>query len=202
MNMSKSICLVLLTACLAAACVNIDVESKGKQYYLLQDTGRGQCSQPAGKSALLIDALPPSVFYSSTNVAYSKDTSNRGYYQYAQWTDRPANRVGLLVRDRLRQTCLYRQVALTGEGLTGDYQLALRLTELYHDASAEPGQAVVELDVQLIRRDNARLLAHKIFLAAAPATSFSAKGASAGFDQAVTQVLDELSGWLAQQPRN
>lgn len=201
MNMSKSIWTALLAAVLSTACVNIDVESRGKQYYLLQDGGRGQCHQPAGTSAMLVDALTPSVFYTATNVAFGKGTGNRGYYQYAQWTDRPANRVGLLVRDRLRQTCLYRQVALTGEGLTGEYQLALRLTELYHDASTDPGQAVVELDVQLIRRDSARLLAHKTFRATAPAASFDAKGASAGFNQAITRLLDELVDWLAQRPR-
>lgn len=200
--MSKSIWPALLAAVLATACVNIDVESRGKQYYLLQDLGHGQCSRPAGTSALLIDALIPSVFYTATNVAYSKGAGNRGYYQYAQWTDRPANRMGLLVRDRLRQTCLYRQVALTGEGLTGDYQLALRLTELYHDASDNPGRSVVELDVQLIRRDSARLQAQKTFRATAPAAGFDAQGASAGFDQAVSRLLDELAAWLAQQPRN
>lgn len=198
----KPLWMGLMALALLAGCVNIDVESKGKQYYLLQDIGRGQCNQPAGTSALLIDVLVPSIFYTAPNMAFSKGTNSRGYYQYAQWTDRPANRMGLLVRGRLRQTCLYRQVALTGEGLTGDYQLSLRLTDLYHDASDNPGQAVIELDAQLIRRDSARLQAQKTFRATAPATGFDAKGASAGFDQAVARLLDELTAWLAQQPRN
>ncbi|NWG87527.1 MAG: membrane integrity-associated transporter subunit PqiC [Hydrogenophilaceae bacterium] len=191
----------LLAASLAAGCVNIDVESKAKQFYVLQDTGRSQCQKPPGSGALLIDVLTPAAFYNANTLAFSKGAGSRGYYQYAQWTDRPANQIGLLVRDRLRQGCLYRQVALSGEGLTGEQQLSLRLLELYHDVSSSPGQAVIELDVQLIRRDAARLIAQKTFRVTAPAAGFDAKGAAAGMNQALTRLLDELAAWLAQQPR-
>lgn len=192
---------VLLAAGLLTGCLNIDLEAKGKHYYHLQDPGRAECARPQGTTALLIDSLAPSVFYNGTSLAFGKAEGQRGHYQYAQWTDRPANRIALLVRDRLRQSCLYRQVALTGEGLTGELQLSLRLIELYHDASRPPGQAVIELDVQLIRRDAARLIAQKNFRVRAPAESYDAPGAAAGFNQAIGLLLDELTAWLAQQPR-
>ncbi len=191
----------LLAAGLLTGCLNIDLEAKGKHYYHLQDPGRAECARPQGSTALLIDTLAPSVFYNGTSLAFGRAEGHRGHYQYAQWTDRPANRIALLVRDRLRQSCLYRQVALTGEGLTGELQLSLRLIEMYHDASQPPGQAVIELDVQLIRRDAARLIAQKNFRVGAPVESYDAPGAAAGFNQAIGLLLDELTAWLAQQPR-
>lgn len=198
----KNMLIGLWLAALLAGCVNIEVESKGRQSFVLKDGGQSSCSKPAGTASLLIDVLTPPVFYNGTNLAFGKDANSRGYYQYAQWTDRPASRISLLVRDRLRQSCLYRQAAMTGEGLIGEYQLTSRLLELYHDTGSHPGQAVIELDVQLVRRDTGRLLAQKTFRVTAPAASYDAKGAVAGFDRAATQLLDELIAWLAQQPRN
>lgn len=199
----KRLCCSILAAGLLAGCVNLDVEPKAKQFYVLQDKGqtgsRSPCPKPTGSLALLIDVQMPATFYNATNLAFSRSPGSRGYYQYAQWTDRPTSQIGRLLRDRLRQDCRYRQVALIGEGLTGDRQLSLRLLELYHDAASSPGQAVIELDVQLIRRDAARLIAQKTFRAAAPAASFDAQGASAGFNQALGRLLDELTTWLAER---
>lgn len=192
----------LIAAALMTGCVNLDVESKAKQFYVLQDSGQAVCAKPGGKAALLVDVLTPSIFYNAPTLAFSRSPDNRGHYQYAQWTDRPANQIGLLLRDRLRQSCLYRQVGLTGEGMTGDYQLSLRLQELYHDASANPGQAVIELDVQLIRRDAARLTAQKTFRVTAPVASYDAQGAAAGLSAALARLFDELTAWLAQQPQS
>lgn len=195
----KKLAIGLLAATLLAGCVNLP---RGKQSYELEDGGHSKCIRMASATNLLIDTLTPSVFYNGINLAFGKEAGSRSYYQYAQWTDRPANRMALLVRDRLREACLYRQVGFTGEGLTGDYQLALRLADLYHDTANSPGQAVVELDVQLIKRDTGRLVGQKAFRVTAPVPSYDAKGAVAGSNQAVTQLLDELVGWLAQQPRS
>lgn len=204
----KNTWFALLLTGLLAGCVNLDVEPKAKQFYVLEDNGHGgraggrsPCPKPAGGLGLLIDVQMPATFYNGTNLAFSRGPGSRGHYQYAQWTDRPTSQIGRLLRDRLRQDCRYRQVALVGEGLTGEQLLSLRLLELYHDAASQPGQAVIELDVQLVRRDAGRLIAQKTFRATAPAASYDAKGASLGFNQALGRLLDELEAWLAQQPR-
>ena len=191
-----------LIALALAGCVNIDIETPVKNYYVLNDAGPAACEAAPGKAALLIDLLNPAAFYNAPNLAYGRNAESRGYYQYAQWADRPTQRVGLLLRDRLRAACLYRQVALSGEGMSGDLQLGVKLLDLYHDTAASPGQARIVLDVHLIRRGTAGLLAHKTFVAAAPATSHDAGGAAAGFNTALPKLFDEVGAWLAQQPRN
>lgn len=185
-----------------AGCVNIDLEAPPKGYYLLRDDGQAACQAKPADVGLLIDVLSPVSFYNAPNLAFGRNAEGRGYYQYAQWVERPANRVGLLLRDRLRAACLYRQVALSGEGVSGERQLTIKLIDFYHDTATPPGEARIVLDVQLIRRDTARLVAHKTFTASAPATSFDAAGAAAGFNRALPKMLDEIGAWLARQPRN
>lgn len=194
---------ILLAATLVmAGCVNIDIESPVKNYYMLNDTGQAVCRAAPGSAALLIDVLLPVAFYNVPNLAYGRNAESRGYYQFSQWVERPANRIGFLLRERLRGACLYRQVALSGEGMSGELQLAVKLIEIYHDTATEPGQARIVLDAQLIRRDTARLLAQKTFAASAPAASYDARGAAAGFNQALPGLLGALVDWLAQQPGN
>jgi cholesterol transport system auxiliary component len=202
----KTLLPIALAAGLLAGCVNLDVEPRARQFYVLQDPGPAAnpptpCQKPGAGMALLLDMQMPATFYNGTNLAFSRSPGSRGHYQYAQWTDRPASQIGRLLRDRLRQDCRYRQVALIGEGLTGEQQLSLRLIELYHDAAQAPGQAVIELEVQLIRRDAGRLIAQKTLRVTAPAASYDAEGAAAGFNRALGQLLDEIEAWLAQQPR-
>lgn len=196
----KTLLPIALAAGLLAGCVNLDVEPRARQFYVLEDNGqaggRSPCAKPTGSLGLLIDMQMPATFYNGTNLAFSRSPGSRGHYQYAQWTDRPASQIGRLLRDRLRQDCRYRQVALLGEGLTGEQQLSLRLVELYHDAASQPGQAVIEIEVQLIRRDAGRLVAQKSFRATAPAASYDAAGAAAGFNRALGQLLDEIEVWL------
>lgn len=193
----------LLAATLAlAGCVNIDVEAPVKNYYLLNDAGQAACHNKPGNAALLIDVLPPVAFYNAPNLAYGRAVESRGYYQFAQWVERPANRIGFLLRERLRKACLYRQVALSGEGMGGELLLAVKLLEIYHDTAMPPGQARIALDAQLIRRDTARLVAQKTFTASAAAASYDARGAAIGFNQALPGLLDGLVDWLAQQPPN
>ena len=190
-----------LIALALAGCVNIDIEAPAKTYYLLKDAGQANCQAAPANAALLIDVLNPVTFYNAPNLAYGRNAASRGYYQFAQWVERPSSRIGLLLRDRLRASCFYRQVALSGEGMSGDLQLAIKLLDIYHDTATPPGQARIVLDVQLIRRDSARLLAHETFAVSAPAARFDASGAAAGFNEALPRLLDALVTWLERQPR-
>ena len=191
-----------LIALALSGCVNIDVEAPVKNYFVLNDAGQPACQAAPGKAVLLIDVLNPAAFYNAPNLAYGRNMESRGYYQYAQWADRPAQRIGFLLRDRLRGACLYRQVALSGEGMTGQLQLSIKLVDLYHDIESEPSQARIALDAQLIRRGTAELLAHQTFTAAVPVPSHDARGAAAGFNRALPMLFDRLGGWLARQPRD
>jgi ABC-type uncharacterized transport system auxiliary subunit len=59
----------------------------------------------------------------------------------------------------------------------------------------------VRLTAELVDRRSRRLLARRTFDQAAPAASYDAPGAVAGFQRAIAALLDDLSRWVQEKAR-
>ncbi|HNI06675.1 MAG TPA: ABC-type transport auxiliary lipoprotein family protein [Thiobacillaceae bacterium] len=132
------------------------------------------------------------------NLVYSRSPGTLGQYQYARWSEPPARRLNLLLRQRLEAGGMFRSVAELGTGIGGDVQLNTRLLDFHHEAVQAPGLARVALEAELLDRRDGRLLARQVFQAEAPAAGYDAAAAARALGQASGRLLDDLTQWLAR----
>ena len=171
-------------------------------WYVLQDLGTANpAATPAWPGTLLVRETDAPTFYQTSAMAYSRAAGSRGHYQYARQAELPGARIAQLLRQRLEQARLFSAVVPLGSGVEGGYQLNTRLLDFYHDAARAPGEVVLVLEAELVRRGDAHLLAHTRIETRAPAPSHDARGAAQGADVALTQALDRTTEWLARLPR-
>lgn len=90
-------------------------------------------------------------------------------------------------------------VARRGGGIIGQYELALELHRFDADYSGggKPN-TVLEVSAQLIRTDRNQIVAHRVFQVSTPARGMSAHDVSDAFEQALSKVSLEISGWSLQ----
>jgi cholesterol transport system auxiliary component len=171
-------------------------------WYVLQDLGSANpVAKPAWPGTLLVRETDAPTFYQTSAMAYSRAAGTRGHYQYARQAELPGPRIAQVLRQRLEQAGLFESVVPLGSGVEGGYQLNTRLLDFYHDAVRAPGEVVLVLDAELVRRGDAHLLARTRIETRAPASSHDARGAARGADVALTQALDRLTEWLAGLPQ-
>jgi len=190
-------CLVA-TLLLLAGCGLPGKPKESTTYYVLNDPGPVPRATATHPGVLLIKEMDASVFYQDTRLTYSRAPSTRGHYQFAFWSEPPARRLSWMLRQRIEAAGVFATVIPLGAGVLGDYLLNTRLIDFYHDAATEPGAALLLLDAELVRRDNAALVEHRIFVAQVPVLSYDAQGAADALGTAANEVIDEMVAWLAQ----
>lgn len=190
------ISLLFLTAC------GLSAPRQAATWYVLEDQGTATAAtKSTWPGTLLVRETDAPNFYQTSAMAYSRVPGTRGHYQYARQTELPAPRIAQLIRQRLEQSALFPAVAPLGSGVEGGYQLNTRLLDFYHDAAQAPGDVKLLLEVELVRRSDAHLLARTRIETRAPAASHDARGAVRGANAALTEALDRLTAWLGKIPR-
>lgn len=193
--------LVMSMLLVLSACSLPGARRQAISYYVLEPAlaSASSTALPAGtiKPVLLVRDAEPDAFTQNLGLVYSRSPGTQAHYQYAFWTEVPAKRLSLLLRQRLSSSGLYAGVVPLGAGVQGNYQLNFRLLEFFHDAAQSPGTARVKLEVDLIERARARLIAQQTFAARVELPSQDAAAAAAGLGQASAQVLEAVVVWLA-----
>ena len=159
---------------------------------------------PGPRPRLMLSALNAGALYESTGIVYGRALDQRAYYQYANWAERPSNRlVSLLdvrLNERLRNQAPaardFAWIAVDTSGLIGDWLLGLRIKAFYHDASGPQDRAIVEIDAELLDWQAKALLARRIFRAEQPLATSTVTAAVSGLSEATSQVLDQIVVWL------
>lgn len=192
----KTIAYLAAVLALLAGCSLPGKPKESSTYFVLNDPGPIQRSAATHPGVLLIREMDASVFYQDTRLTYSRAATTRGHYQYAFWSEPPARRLSWMLRQRLEAAGVFATVVPLGAGVLGDYQLNTRLIDFYHDAASAPGTALLLLDAELVRRDTAGLVAHRVFVAQVPVQRYDAEGAADGLGRAANQVIDEMVVWL------
>jgi len=191
--------LLVALALLAAGCISVDVgkdtATPPAQFRIL-DAGSAAppAAQPNGRQLVVAPQASPSID-DSFALAFSRAPNQRAAYQFATWSDRPSNRLGQLLVDRLAARRVFASVTLAGRGVAGDLQLNLVVEDFLHDAAANPGTARVEVTAEMIDRGTRRLIARQSFRATAPVAEANSAGAAAALSTASSRVLDQLVVW-------
>ncbi len=192
---------------LAGGCVTIGGgDAQSPSWYLLEDGSgtHGSGARASGaqiERVLLIAPVIASGFDQSNMLAYSRQPGTRAHYQFAGWTQRPAQRIGALVERRLAERGRFAAVAQTTAGVRGDMVLNLSLEHLYHDVSVSPGRARVALRAELVDWHGRSLVARRGFEQDTPVAREDAAAAVDAINLAFAALLDELSPWVEDAVR-
>jgi cholesterol transport system auxiliary component len=195
-TLSRKQALFVLAMTAMAGCSLPGKPKESSTYYVLNDPGPIQRAPASHAGVLLIREMDAPVFYQDTRLTYSRDATTRGRYQYAFWSETPAQRLSWLLRQRLEAAGVFKTVIPVGSGVVGDYQLNTRLIDFYHDAATQPGAALLVLDAELVSRTNAALVEHRVFVAQVPVQRYDAQGAADALGRAANEVIDEIVTWL------
>lgn len=193
--------LALLLILLTTACsLGLPKEGDVRTYYVLQDEQLGE-AEPADERFplnLIVRDVISSSFVSSQRMVFGQDANTRGYYRFAFWVEAPTRALSSIIATRLQATEMFNSVVREGSGTLGDVQLNADLMQFYHDVSAQPGSVKMQLRVELVDLRRREVIGAKMFRVSVPVESYDAEGAADAFNAAVTQVVNDLVGWVAK----
>ncbi len=168
------------------------------EYFIIEDVRGAPVTAPVARldRTLLLTGGTTQALYDSDRIVFTRDGAGRAYYQYSNWSERPARRILALAEMRLSDSGRFRAVAQTVAGVRGDLVLSLRLDELIHDDAATPGTVRVAVTCDLIDWRSRTLLARRSFEQSAPTPTRDSRGAARAASVAVGALLDELTAWV------
>ena len=193
--------LVFLSA-LVAGCGGLSITNSSPKidYFVLQDlalpTPSANAAPPRSSRVLLIASSTAQALFDSERMVFTKDGISRSYYQFANWSERPAQSLAMLAETRLSRVGSFRAVMQSTSGVKGDLLLTLRLNELTHDDSVSPGVVRLEVTADLIDWRTREPIARRVFIRAVAVASRDSIGAAQATNRAITMVLDDLSPWV------
>ncbi|UCG97152.1 MAG: membrane integrity-associated transporter subunit PqiC [Burkholderiales bacterium] len=193
--------LVIAAAALLAGCVSVSVGSSDTPaivYYVLADARRAAVptGPPQATDRLAVQGIAGDAIADSLSIVYSRQSSERAFYQFASWSERPTSRIALLAQQRLQAGGRFASVTQLGQPVAADWLLTLALDTLVHDVSVTPGRAQLVLRADLISRRDRSLVAQRSFSAAPPVAEPAAAAAVDAFATATADVLDQLTAWV------
>lgn len=199
--MRRLAALLVLALPLLAGCVSVSVGSAdvpGLTYYVLADARQAPPVAPAADATarIALQAAGADPIADSIAIAYSRRPSERAFYQFASWTERPSVRLTQLARQRLASRGRFASVTQLGQPVDSDWLMSISLESLVHDVSTKPGRARLALRAELMHRAERKLVAQRTFTAAPPVAEEAAPAAVAAFAGATADVLDALSDWV------
>jgi len=169
-----------------------------RDFHVLRDAGAGAVP-PAKPTAiertLLLDVAASPTLYDSDHMVFSADGSSRSYFQFAQWSERPARSVLRLAEARLSAAGKFSTVALSSSGVRGDLLLTLRLDELYLDDARRPGRVHLSFTATLLDWRQRRLIARRSFSGTQDAATQDAAGMASAAGVVLAALLGELVDW-------
>jgi len=182
------------------ACGTLTSDAPRFDFYVIEDL-RPAASAPAPTApprvdrTLLLTTGAAQALFDSDRIVFTRDGIGRAYYQYSNWSERPARRIVSLAEARLAQGGGFRAVAQTVAGVRGEQVLSLRLEELVHDDSMSPGVLRLTVIAELLDWRTRTMAARRTFTRVATVGSRDAKGAARAASVAVTELLDEIATW-------
>jgi cholesterol transport system auxiliary component len=193
-------CWLSIATLALAGCASLGAKD-AQRYFVLEAAPSKVAAAPIVPRrgpTLLIAPSSATTFYDTQEIAFSRIPGQRAYYQFSSWTEPPARALDRLLATRLDGTGAFAAVAQTTSGVRGTLLLKAHLVEMFHDASREPGQVSMTLEVGLSDPTTRVLIARRSFVANVPVASADAQGAVQAFDLAVTTILDEVAAWTSE----
>ncbi len=180
----------------------LDEASRPLAAYDLQAESAGPVARGnAAASELVVESPVAGGALDTDRILIRPDPLEARYLPGARWTDPAPAMVRTLMVRRLEETGGFRYVGRRPLGSAGDYALLSELTDLQAEVFDETGivTARIRLNAKLVREEDARVLASRVFEATTQTGSTDTMEVVSALDRAMTVVLNDMSRWIMQR---
>lgn len=159
---------------------------------------QGRATPDAARSrlSLSIEGASAGSLYDGTALLFSRLSGMRSPYQYANWVERPPNRIARLAQRSLQARGGFRDVAVAESGLRPDLLLTLTIEGFQYNMAAQPPVFEVTIAASLMDWKHRRLLASNRFPAAEPSPAGDLPMVIEAAGRATARVLEDLAPWV------
>lgn len=139
--------------------------------------------------------------YDSTR-CYVLGNQNRVYgTEINRFSASPGILIGEALRSYIEAEGPWKIVLSPNTLSASNYQLTAYLPKFYIDATKKPAQAIVEMEVSVIKGNSGKLVFHKTYLATSQVEEENMAGAVTGLDKSLKKIFSELVSDLNQNER-
>lgn len=188
----------VLLATLLAGCVSALVTRPPPNTYDLTGPRDLPKVGSGGRAQVLIPAPTALQILATQRIVVSRG-SLMAYYPDAQYPDTLPNVLQARIIETFELSKQAHAVGRPGEGLSIDYQLLTDIRTFNVVVDGSGMVADVEISARLMNDRNGRVVDFKVFRARVPVTADTAPAAVAGLNQALDQVLVDLTSWVLKR---
>lgn len=151
--------------------------------------------QPA--TAKILNIAPPKTWagLETPAIRYRQQSYTVGYYAYNHWLAAPVELLWPLIAAELEQKTPFADVTL-GVDPQAHYRLELTLESWQYNVAIQPSQWELVLSARLLALPSLQLLAKQRFIVTQPTAQTSADAAVTAANQAVQQLLPQLTAFV------
>lgn len=188
--------IAVLALLISASCsLPLRLGGSAKSYYLLMEENEDYKQYPRREKQILVREMLASGFIESQRIVFSRDDIERGFYQFANWTEFPSKRLADLLLNRIRGSGMFASASRALSGAVADYQLNTELNEFVHSLAGN-GEVRVVVSAEVIDLRNRRVIGSRRFSSWVKVTANDAQSAVRGFGKAVSDVNTQIVEWL------
>jgi cholesterol transport system auxiliary component len=166
------------------------------QMYTLQSTGTPPQVHPR-YSAIRVDYPKGIEDTMGTRIYFSRSDLTQSYYSYSQW-GQSLNRILMAnLIEALQRSGIARNVLDYASQADAPYELESTVYRFEHHITPQGSSAEVAIGLRLIRAEDKRLIASKIFHYSVPCTQTDAKGFVEAANRAITRLSADMVRWLS-----
>jgi cholesterol transport system auxiliary component len=148
---------------------------------------------------LIINAPHAAAGFDSQRMIYQREAHKLDYFAHSEWVDPPARMLGPLLVAVIAKSGAFHAVVLTPGAASGDLRLDTEIIRLQHEFKSSPSRVRFTLRATLVEDRTRRVLAWREFEALVPAASEDSYGGVLAANQAVQNVLQDLSHFLTER---
>jgi cholesterol transport system auxiliary component len=164
-------------------------------------SGASAAAAQSQAPTLIINAPHAAAGFDSQRMIYLREAHKLDYFAHSEWVDPPARMLGPLLVTAIANSGAFRAVVLTPGAASGDLRLDTEIIRLQHEFKSLPSRVRFTLRATLVDDRTRRVLAWREFEALVPAASEDPYGGVLAANQAVQNVLQDLSHFLAVKPQ-
>jgi cholesterol transport system auxiliary component len=152
----------------------------------------------AGAGYQLVVAEPTAVHALDTDRIMVRPRADQiSYYKGVAWSDRLPHLYQVRMIETLQNSGAVKAVFSSNDRADGDYTLATEVRSFQIDTTSGRPAADVDVFAKLINNDTSKVVASKGFTARVAAASDDPAAGVAALNQALTEVLQDTSTWVA-----
>ncbi len=148
------------------------------------------------RGVLLLRSVTASGLIDSSKILFNRKPETRGSYQLTGWSESPTRQLSDLMFRTFNCRPGFRAVTKGLEPVGADLSLTTEIVDFRHDASAEPGKAVLAIRVELIDLRSRSLLGSTLFEYSTPLENSDAENARQGLSNSVGVFLAWITRWV------